>query len=310
VRAIIPVVALASVFGVLSATAYENNYNQIGEQKARGKAVAVEAISPKAVTPGKCGPIDLVLLVDTTGSMGGAINSVRDGLSAIIDTAKTASAGDLRLGLITFKDTVTVNSALTTDTSSVQAAVNLLTANGGSGAAEASDEAKNTAVNNLPGGIRNDSAGFPGTQIGDFTTPYRSGAKKLAVLITDAPPAGFNDFQDPADNAAMHTHAVTARSKGIVVSDVFVPTGGDYAGQAALLKDDATTSGGIFVTVASDGSGTGAAINDIVGSCETFPGPGPLPGESIPTLSEWAMICLALLLALFGAARIRRTGLV
>ena len=33
---------------------------------------------------------------------------------------------------------------------------------------------------------------------------------------------------------------------------------------------------------------------------------GPLSAASIPTLSEWAMIMLAALLALFGVARIRR----
>jgi len=53
----------------------------------------------------------------------------------------------------------------------------------------------------------------------------------------------------------MHTHALEAKAKSIKVSDVFVPTGGDYAGQAAILKDDANTSGGVFITTAANGTG-------------------------------------------------------
>ncbi|RJS81456.1 hypothetical protein CW713_06245 [Methanophagales archaeon] len=52
-------------------------------------------------------------------------------------------------------------------------------------------------------------------------------------------------------------------------ADVFVPTGGDYAGQAAILEDDANTTGGIFITTAADG--TGAAINEIVARCGVAP---------------------------------------
>ncbi|MCK5332948.1 MAG: hypothetical protein KAJ24_00405, partial [Candidatus Aenigmarchaeota archaeon] len=90
----------------------------------------------------------------------------------------------------------------------------------------------------------------------------------LVILITDAPPGGFNDIQDAADNVALATvHADTAVDNGIVVSDVFVPTGGDYAGQAALLESDATITGGVYIMTAADGSGTGEAITAIIEAC-------------------------------------------
>lgn len=204
------------------------------------------------------------------------------------------------MGYITFKDDITVHNNLTTNISAVMDSINATFASGGTGGPEASDEAKNTAVNNLPGGNRADSTGYIGTQYGNFTTPYRPEAVKIVVLITDAPPGGFNDIQDPADNDAMHTHAVTAKSKGILMSDIFVPTGGDYAGQAAILKDDADTTGGVFITTAADGSGTGAAINEIVARCGGAPPPAP-----VPTLTPIGLIALIGLLSVIAAISIR-----
>jgi len=214
---------------------------------------------------GKCGPIDLVIVLDDTGSMGGAIGNIIAGLPSIIADADTASGGDLRLGYITFNDDVHVRSALTDDIDAVKALIEAAVASGGAGWPEASDEAKNTAVNNLPAGTRDDSAGNSGTQTGDFTVAYRSGALKIVVLITDAPPGGFNDVWDAADTAAMHTHALTARDKGILMSDIYVGAGN--ADVAALLEDDATTTGGIYTEVPSSGVGVGDAIKDIIDEC-------------------------------------------
>ena len=234
-------------------------------------SIHTTTVAPLAVEWGQCGPIDLVIVLDDTASMAGAIDNIKAELPNVIATANNASGGDLRVGYITFKDSVTVHNSLTTNISAVMDSINATVASGGAGGPEASDEAKNTAVNNLPAGTRTDAAGYNGTQTGDFTTPYRDNATKIVVLITDAPPGGFNDIQDSADNASMHTHAVTAASKGILISDVFVPTGGDYAGQAAILEDDANTTGGIFITTAADGTGTGAAINEIVARCGVAP---------------------------------------
>ncbi|MFQ6119614.1 MAG: fibronectin type III domain-containing protein, partial [Methanosarcinales archaeon] len=131
--------------------------------------------STGGVTPsvayGACGPIDLVIALDDTGSMWGAIGNIKTELPTIISTATTASGGDLRVGYITFKDNVVVRNNLTTNISAVMNSINGTVAGGGAGAPEASDEAKNTFVNNLPAGVRADSAGNLGTQIGNFTTP-------------------------------------------------------------------------------------------------------------------------------------------
>lgn len=274
---------------------------------------AVPLGEPPEVTPGICGPIDLVIVLDDTGSMGGAINNVKAGLPTIIETANIASGGDLRLGYITFKDTVTVHNALTTDIGAVTDSINATYASGGAGGPEASDEAKNTAVNNLPEGSRADSAGNSGMQYGNFTTPYRAEAKKIVVLITDAPPGGFNDVQNSEDTAAMHTHALEALGKEILVSDVFIGGSGTVAD---IFEDDASTTGGIFV-LTSDGSDTGTAIAEIIAKCggdEPEPCCPDVPvgpdtavgGPAVPVLTPFGAVTLIGLLAVAGVVGIRR----
>jgi len=233
-------------------------------------AVFATAFVPRNAEAQKfCGPMDIAIALDDTGSMGGAIANVVGSLPTIIDQAQAASGpdgmpdtadDDLRLGYITFKDDVTVHHELTISLAAVEASIAATVAGGGAGLPEASDEAKNTAINNL--------AARPG-QTGDFDEPWRAGAVNILILITDAPPGGFDDVTDPADVARMHDVAVTAAGLGIRISDVFVPTAGDYAGQAAILADDATTSGGVFITTAADGTGTADAILAIIETCGT-----------------------------------------
>jgi hypothetical protein len=227
----------------------------------------------------KCGPMDLTIALDDTGSMGGAIDNIKSELPNIINDAKVASDGDLRLGYITFKDDVTVHYSLTTNLPAVEASIMATTASGGSGAPEASDEAKNTAVNNLGPRLG---------QNGDFSIPWRANPTvKILVLITDAPPGGFNDIKDPDDVARMHDVALTAKSQNILISDIFVPTDGDYDGQLAILKDDADTSGGIFNMTTPDGIGTSDAIKKIIENCGT-----PTSGNICPAtnIQHWDKI--------------------
>ncbi|MGH9992314.1 MAG: vWA domain-containing protein [Nitrososphaera sp.] len=237
--------------------------------------ILMGAIFPTAFIPRQasaqefCGPMDITIALDNTGSMFGAIDNVTAALPLIIDQAQAASGpdglpdtadDDLRLGYVTFNDTVLVHHELTFALALVEASISATVASGGAGPPEASDEAKNATVNNL--------SARPG-QIGDFDDPWRPAAVKILILITDAPPGGFDDVTDPADVARMHDVALQALALGILVSDVFVPTGGDYAGQAAILQDDANTTGGVFITTAADGTGTADAILDIIETCGT-----------------------------------------
>lgn len=223
-----------------------------------GAAFAQGNATSTAQSSQDCGPMDLAIALDTTGSMGGAIDNIKDELSNITQQAQNASGNDLRMGFVTFNDQVMVENELTNDTASVEANINAATASGGGNAPEASDEAKNATVNSLDE--------RPG-QVGNFSEPWRNGTVNILILITDAPPGGFNDATDPQDVARMHDVAVQANQSGIKVSDVFVPTSGDYAGQAAILQDDANTTGGAFITTFPNGTGTADAIQKIIEAC-------------------------------------------
>lgn len=220
-----------------------------------------------------CGPMDIVFVIDTTGSMGGAISSVANELPQIIGTAKVASDGDLRIGLVTFGDLVSTRHNLTTDIAAVEASILALTAVGGGGYPEAHDEALREV-------ITHDAMCTNGSE---FTTDFRPLAEKIIVLVTDAKPAGCNDnYEAGVDDVNAHQRALDAFAAGIRISAVFVPTNHNGGAEAvAALQDYAATTAGSYREVASNGEGTGEAINSIVEDC----GQGALQlSDEVPTL--------------------------
>lgn len=239
----------------------------------------VATIRPMA---GECGQVDLTFVVDDTGSMGGAIGNVIANLPSIITQANTADIdGTARIGLITFKDDVTVQEDLSATQAAVSASILALFADGGGDEPEASNEAKNTAVNNLGPGARLDVLGNSGSQTGDFATAW-AGNTNIIVLITDAHAGGFDSINDAADNAQMGSLGTDAAAHvpPISVSDVYVPTEGSKPVAEAALTADATNSGGVFVSVSADGSGTADAINAIIAACGGQT--NPVGGELLP----------------------------
>lgn len=239
--------------------------------------------SPDPESPGEspcdAGPLDLVFVLDVTGSMGGAIENVQAGVADIIAAVVATSSGDYRLGLVRFEDSIDVLDDLALgNAESVRA--HLLAEDfwqgGGSGKPEASDEALNTVLNRLR--VADRPPGFPTMiddrgrvrelgdyyQLGDFTQAFRAEASRIVVLVTDAPPAGFTDVVSPATIAHAHAMAVRAAELGVRIAAVFVPTEGDYAGQRAVMLDYAVTSGGVMWETAADASDLAGAIIDII----------------------------------------------
>jgi hypothetical protein len=201
--------------------------------------------------------MDVAFIVDTTSSMGGAIDSVKAGLTSILNDIESASGNDYRLALVTFKDTVAVGVTFAPQNKdNVAAAINALTVSGGNNIPEASDEALNTVVNALPA--------RPG-QVGDFTPAFRDGALKIIILITDAEPGGFDDtFTPGVDDVNAHARAVEAAGNGILISAVIIGSNGLAQ---TIMQDYADTTGGRLVDGGSTGAGTGAAIVDIIAAC-------------------------------------------
>jgi len=239
---------------------------------ARTSAVCALALLASFVaTPrasAQCGCMDVALVIDDSGSMGGAINNVRDELPTIISTAQSASGGDVRFALVTFpnvagqtNDGVTVRVPFTTDTTLIETALQPLIATGGFGEPESSDAALEVAIT----GSTASSCTVSNGPVGSF----RSGCVKIAVLITDAHPGGCDDtFTVGGDDRHAHNVAVAADKAGVVISAIYVPTFGIVKDDiVAIMEDYADTSNGAFVQTEADGTGTADGITDIIATC-------------------------------------------
>ncbi|MCP4124598.1 MAG: VWA domain-containing protein, partial [Bacteroidetes bacterium] len=203
-------------------------------------------------------PMDVVFVIDDTGSMSGAISDVKSGLLSIISSIVTTSGGDYQLGLITFKDTVIVEEDFALSNAAViQTKISSLTASGGGSGPEASDEALNTAVNCL--------STHTG-QVGDFNGPWRSGVVKIIIFITDAPPGGFDDQFTVTDQNNATARANEASAAGIKIASIYVPTSFN-ATVKGIMENYANTTGGVFTQTANNGSGAAEAIEEIIKDC-------------------------------------------
>lgn len=245
-------------------------------------------LTGSARAQGQCGCTDVALIVDSTGSMGGAIDNVKSGLAEIIDQAESASGGDLRMSVVEFKDSVLVDQTLTTDIPAVETAVQGLFASGGSGTPEASDQ----AVKVVAGGTSACSSGDPGT--------FREECLKIAILITDALPGECNDTYVPGvTDVEAAAIADAAGAEGIRISAVLV---GEPSGdEEPIMRKYADATGGAYVNIPQDGSGLSEAIEAILRNCGAARQVAP-----VPALSPLALGGVAVALVLGGVRRARR----
>jgi hypothetical protein len=127
---------------------------------------------------------------------------------------------------------------------------------------EASDEALNYVVNGGTACTLFEPEGPLGA--------FRGDCVKIAVLVTDALPGGCDDTYTPGvDDINAGNVAGDAASAGILISAVYVPTGTTPADLEAIMMNYADATGGVYTEVASNGDGTGAAIQDIIEACGT-----------------------------------------
>lgn len=122
--------------------------------------------------------VDIVFVVDTTGSMGSIIGSVRNNLTAIVDNL-AASTRSFRVGVVSYRDfqertgsaidyPARVDTPLTSDRAAISAAISSLTASGGGDFPE-------SVLSGMNAGL-------------DLS--WRAGVTKVMVVIGDAPPLG------------------------------------------------------------------------------------------------------------------------
>ena len=229
-------------------------------------SIVLGTLTGSGKAAGQCGCMDIALVIDDSGSMGGAIDNVKAELPAIITTAQAASGSDLRIGVVSFpgigltNDGVLVRLPFTSDTVLITNAVQGLSASGGNGEPESSDAALQFVVD----GTTDTGCTISNAPLGSF----RSGCLKIAVLITDAHPGGCHDtFTVGVDDVHASVVADAAAAAGVLVSSIYVPTGIENAEIKAIMQNYADISGGVFVETAGDGTGAGEGISDIVATC-------------------------------------------
>ncbi len=195
----------------------------------RGQKSAVEVVLDSRVTAQARARLDLVFLVDATGSMGDEIDKLKATLQTIAgEVARLPSQPDLCFGLVAYRDKgdefLIRAHDLTNDVNGFQGVLNALQAAGGGDYPEAMNEALHDTVHKL-------------SWRGD-------GATRLVVLLADAPP--HLDYGGPQYDDDM----MAALGKGIKVFSVGA-SGLDKQGEY-IQRQIAQYTGGRFVFLTYD----------------------------------------------------------
>jgi hypothetical protein len=213
-----------------------------------------------------CGAMDVVLVLDVSGSMWGALLSIQKQAISLLDDIDRMSGGDYRLGLVVFREYIQVLGDLdafpTPDGKKAFVAHALagLGAAGGEQIPELSADALSTVLDRLP------AAGRP--QIGDFTGNFEADVR-IVILITDQLPGGFDDVYTPGiDDLLAERMAREAGRMNVRISAVYVPTQvwPDPETQR-IMQTYANETLGLYIMTDRRGEGVGDSIADIVASC-------------------------------------------
>ena len=190
----------------------------------RGQKPAVQLRLTRTDAAPARAPLDLVFLVDATGSMGDEIHKLRSSLRSIAErVGALPSQPDLCWGLVAYRDRgdafITRTHDLTNDLGAFQQSLTRLQAAGGGDYPEALNEALNEAVHHIS---------------------WRgAGTARLVVLVADAPP--HFDRGGPYHDEG----AAAALARGIKLHTVGA-SGLDAQGEA-VFRQLAQTTGGRFI---------------------------------------------------------------
>lgn len=188
------------------------------------------------------GEIDLVFLVDETGSMGPYIEEVKRRLLELVEALKaSALCRSLRLGLVTYRDHPPQDSSfvsravpLTEDIRAVRKGVEQMQASGGGDGPEAVTDGLHDLLN----------------------LDWRPGAVRVVVWVGDAPPHGVEPHGDGFPEGCPCGHhwfvqAESCREMGISVHAVgCLPGLRGFVGAEDVFRTVARTTRGLFVPLA------------------------------------------------------------
>ncbi len=197
----------------------------LSQAVAAGRILATlpAADQSQTTTPAQT-PIDLMFVVDTTGSMGDELGFLQTELSDIINSV-TLQQSTIQIGFVFYRDNgdvYTVRShEFSADLNSVQSALNQESANGGGDYPEAMDQALWAAVN----------------------ANWRSDSRKVLFLIADAPPHGdrMRATWNAAEQARLkNIHIVPVAASGVAEDAEYImrSTAALTNGRHLFLTDD------------------------------------------------------------------------
>ena len=180
-----------------------------------------------AAPASKLSGLDLVLVVDTTGSMGGVINDIRSNIYQLISNLQ-AGAGDVRMGIVAYRDMgddYVVRPFPLTElngggAAALSAFAGALRANGGGDWPERMDAALQAAA----------------------AMKWRRGLPGSIVVIADAPAHGAN-----TGKAISSARDFAGRRSGAQVSLVDTGSGGN-----PFMREVPAAGGGQYVTYDGD----------------------------------------------------------
>jgi hypothetical protein len=230
----------------------------------------------------RLGRADIFFLVDTTGSMGLAINNVRTSLATTIVPAIGDAIADAVMGVGDFRDfpvmpfgdagdwPVVIRQAMTADVSAVQTALNGLRAGGGGDVPEASTEGLYASV----AGTCTSGTGFGGAC-------FRAMSHPIIVHVTDADfhngPTASNDYGSAVASARGWTSTIDAlnaqmvRVVGVAVDSAPFPlpfpipvASRDDLDELARRTSSRGVSGALTVYTAPSGTVSTSVVDGIV----------------------------------------------
>lgn len=194
--------------------------------------------------------MDVAFLIDYTGSMGGAIDSIKANVSAIAGAINTYSAGNYRLSLSIFDevDTAAFKPAYLTSTDYLSLpAANKIANNTFPNLTQFLTSMENFSAGNITSfstqlaklnGSMSIGSGVGGPEPGgmlldkvinaNFCGAWRNNISKIAIIITDAQDGGDDDNNTAIDDAFLASLAAQANAQQIQCILVSTLPGSNY----------------------------------------------------------------------------------
>lgn len=175
--------------------------------------------------------IEVVFVLDTTGSMSGLINGAKEKIWSIANAIATAQpTPDIKIGLVGYRDRgdayITVRTAMTSDLDAIYSDLMKYEAGGGGDGPESVNQALNEAVTL-------------------FEWSSDENALKLIYLVGDAPP--HMDYQD---DVRYHDSCALAAEAGIIINTIQC---GNMGGTDVIWQEIARLSEGEYFAIDPDG---------------------------------------------------------